>query len=145
MNDGKPSLYEMLLRGFRGGLCLHEVAEHDQLAVSILDNLSGVCNVRAGTLTHLPDLGLPDFSEVLDGVPGSAHDYLGKLRALVLACDPRVLEVDVRLLAGAPPGHLGYTLQVQLEGGGQATFATVAQPGGKLLLRHLKQHYAVAS
>jgi predicted component of type VI protein secretion system len=58
-----PSLYEMLLGNFAGGLELHQVSEENQVVLSVLDNMQRILNCRAGTLSHLPDYGLPDMSK----------------------------------------------------------------------------------
>lgn len=65
----QPSLYEMLLGNFAGGLDLHNVSEENEVILSVLDNMQRILNCRAGTLTHLPDYGLPDMSKILQGMP----------------------------------------------------------------------------
>ena len=65
MPELTPSLYELLLQNFAGELDLHQVAEEDQLTLSVLDNLQRILNSLAGTLSHLPDYGLPDMSLIL--------------------------------------------------------------------------------
>ncbi len=62
-DTSSPSLYEQLLGNFTGGLDLHQVSDENQVILSVLDNMQRILNCRAGTLSHLPDYGLPDMSK----------------------------------------------------------------------------------
>lgn len=85
-----PSLYEMLTGNFTGGLDLHQVSEQNQVILSVLDNMQRILNCRAGTLAHLPDYGLPDMTKILQGMPGTAHELMGILSAVLLKYEPRL-------------------------------------------------------
>ncbi|MED5609061.1 MULTISPECIES: type VI secretion system baseplate subunit TssE [Pseudomonas] len=139
MSEVNPSLYELLLQNFSGELDLHRVREEDQVVLSVLDNLQRILNCRAGSLSHLPDYGLPDMSQILQGLPGSAHGLIETLRATLLRHEPRLAAIRVELLPQTRPGHLEYALEVTLRSGAHATFGTTLAPEGKVLLRHLKQ------
>jgi type VI secretion system protein len=67
----RPSLYDILLGNFSGGLPLHAVGENTQVILSVLDNMQRILNTRAGSLKHLPDYGLPDMTKILQGMPGN--------------------------------------------------------------------------
>ncbi|CDF84147.1 type VI secretion system baseplate subunit TssE [Pseudomonas sp. QL9] len=139
MGEQNPSLYELLLQNFSGELDLHRVREEDQPILSVLDNLQRILNGRAGTLAHLPDLGLPDMSHILQGLPGTAHGLIETMRTTLLKYEPRLASVHIELLPQQRPGHLEYALNVELRGGARATFGTTLAPEGKVLLRHLKR------
>lgn len=134
-----PSLYELLLQNFSGELDLSQVREEDQPMLSVLDNLQRILNCRAGTLSHLPDYGLPDMSQILQGMPGSAHGLMATMTAMLLQYEPRLASVQVVLLPQVLPGHLEYSLEVELRDGARASFGTTLEPQGKVLVRHLKQ------
>ena len=85
MPDLNPSLYETLLQNFDGDLGLHQVNEEDQHTLSVLDNLQRILNSRAGTLAHLPDYGLPDMGQILQGLPGSAHVLMRAMQPFSVA------------------------------------------------------------
>ncbi|VFS79595.1 type VI secretion system lysozyme-like protein [Raoultella planticola] len=85
-----PSLYEMLTGHFTGGLAVNQVSEENQVILSVLDNMLRVLNCRAGTLAHLPDYGLPDMTRILQGMPGSAHELMATLSAVLLKYEPRL-------------------------------------------------------
>ncbi len=139
MTELNPSLYEMLLQNFDGELDLYRVGEEDQHTLSVLDNLQRILNSRAGTLSHLPDYGLPDMGLILQGLPGSAHGLMRTMADTLLKYEPRLAAVNIELLPQALPGHLEYALDVQLKGGEQVTFGTTLAPEGKVLVRHLKR------
>lgn len=139
VSEQNPSLYELLLQNFSGELDLHQVREEDQPLLSVLDNLQRILNCRAGTLSHLPDYGLPDMSQILHGMPGSAHGLMATMAGMLLKYEPRLAAVQVDLLAQTRPGHLEYSLEVELRDGSRATFGTTLAPEGKALVRHLKQ------
>lgn len=142
MSELNPSLYEMLLQNFDGELGLHQVSEADQPTLSVLDNLQRILNSRAGTLSHLPDYGLPDMGLILQGLPATAHGLMSTLTNTLLKYEPRLAAVNIELLPQTLPGHLEYALDVQLKGGEHMSFGTTLAPGGKVLVRHLKrQHY----
>ena len=135
----QPSVYEMLLGNFTGGLDLHHVSEENQVISSVLDNMQRILNCRAGTLSHLPDYGLPDMSKILQGMPGSAHALLTTLSATLLKYEPRLKSLNVVLLPQSEPGHLEYAIDAELKGFGLVRYGTAFMPEGRVLMRHLKQ------
>ncbi|WP_039058492.1 type VI secretion system baseplate subunit TssE [Enterobacter sp. Bisph1] len=138
----RPSLYEMLYGNVAGGLDLHQVSEENQLILSVLDNMQRILNCRAGTLAHLPDYGLPDMSRILQGMPGTAHQLISTLSAVLLKYEPRLKKIDVVLLDQTTPGELRYAIDAELKGIGLVRYGTDFMPEGRVLLRHLKQqHY----
>lgn len=139
MTELNPSLYEMLLQNFDGELDLYRVGEEDQHTLSVLDNLQRILNSRAGTLSHLPDYGLPDMGLILQGLPATAHGLMGTMADTLLKYEPRLVAVNIELLQQAQAGHLEYALDMQLNGGKRVTFGTTLAPEGKVLVRHLKR------
>ncbi|QXH59819.1 type VI secretion system baseplate subunit TssE [Pseudomonas azerbaijanorientalis] len=139
MTEFNPSLYETLLQNFNGDLDLHQVSEEDQHSLSVLDNLQRILNSRAGALAHLPDYGLPDMGQILQGLPGSAHQLMGIMQDTLIKYEPRLATVNIELLEQTLPGHLEYSLDVLLKSGRQITFGTTVAPEGKVLVRHLKR------
>lgn len=140
--DNTPSLYEILYGNFTGGLDLNHVNEQDQAILSVLDNMQRILNCRAGTLAHLPDYGLPDMTKILQGMPGSAHELMGTLSAVLLKYEPRLKSISVILLEQAIPGELRYAIDAELKGVGLVRYGTEFMPEGRIFIRHLKQqHY----
>ncbi|RYJ11705.1 MULTISPECIES: type VI secretion system baseplate subunit TssE [Rahnella] len=143
-NSRSPSLYEMLLGNFAGGLDLHNVSEENQVILSVLDNMQRILNCRAGTLTHLPDYGLPDMSKILQGMPGTAHSLLTTLSGTLLKYEPRLRKINVILLPQSTPGHLEYAIDAELKDLGLVRFGTEFMPEGRVLMRHMKQQNYVS-
>ncbi|KFK96616.1 MULTISPECIES: type VI secretion system baseplate subunit TssE [unclassified Serratia (in: enterobacteria)] len=134
-----PSLYEQLLGNFASGLELHAVSEEEQVILSVLDNMQRILNCRAGTLSHLPDYGLPDMSKILQGMPGTAHSLLVTLSDTLLKYEPRLKSLTVVLLPQTTPGYLEYGIDAELQGRGLVRFGTAFMPEGQVIIRHLKQ------
>ncbi|CAM7235648.1 type VI secretion system baseplate subunit TssE [Klebsiella michiganensis] len=123
-------------------LDLHQVSEENQVILSVLDNMQRILNCRAGTLAHLPDYGLPDMTKILQGMPGTAHELMGKLSTVLLKYEPRLQRLTVVLLEQTQPGELRYAIDAELKGVGLVRYGTEFMPEGKILIRHMKQqHY----
>jgi len=136
------SLCEMLYGNFVGDLDLQNISEENQVILSVLDNMQRVLNCRAGTLAHLPDYGLPDMTNILQGMPGTAHELMSALSAVLLKYEPRLKKINVILLDQHIPGELRYAIDAELKGVGLVRYGTEFMPEGRVLLRHLKQqHY----
>lgn len=133
------SLYEMLAGNFTDELDLHLVTEGDQVILSVLDNMRRILNCRAGTLSHLPDYGLPDMSAVLQGMPGTAHSLMTTLSYTLLKYEPRLKSIEVVLLPETLPGYLDYAIDAELKGIGLVRYGTEFAPEGRVLIRHLKK------
>ena len=144
MTERSPSLYEMLLQNFDGELDLHHVSEDDQHTLSVLDNLQRILNSRSGTLSHLPEYGLPDMGTVLQGLPATAQTLMTTMQQTLLKYEPRLAAVNIEMLPQTLPGHLDYALNAQLKSGEHLTFGTTLAPEGRVLVRHLKQQNYLA-
>ncbi|WP_380024019.1 type VI secretion system baseplate subunit TssE [Enterobacter hormaechei] len=135
----RPSLYDMLYGNFAGELDLHSVSEENQLILSVLDNMQRILNCRAGTLAHLPDYGLPDMTKILQGMPGTAHQLITTLSAVLLKYEPRLSRINVVMQEQIQPGELRYAIDAELKGVGLVRYGTEFMPEGRVLIRHLKQ------
>jgi len=135
----RPSLYETLFGNFAGGLDLNSVSEENQLILSVLDNMQRILNCRAGTLAHLPDYGLPDMTKIIQGMPGTAHQLIATLSAVLLKYEPRLSKITVVMLDQRQPGELRYAIDAELKGIGLVRYGTEFMPEGRVLIRHLKQ------
>ncbi|MEB7922652.1 type VI secretion system baseplate subunit TssE [Atlantibacter hermannii] len=105
----------------------------------VLDNMQSILNCRAGTLAHLPDYGLPDMTKILQGMPGTAHQLITTLSAVLLKYEPRLSKITVVMLEQTQPGELRYAIDAELKGIGLVRYGTEFMPEGKILIRHMKQ------
>ncbi|MDX7136920.1 type VI secretion system baseplate subunit TssE [Enterobacter hormaechei] len=129
-----PLLYEMLSGNFSGGLSLNQVSEQNQVILSVLDNMQRILNCRAGTLAHLPDM-----TKILQGMPGTAHQLITTLSAVLLKYEPRLSRINVVMQEQIQPGELRYAIDAELKGVGLVRYSTEFMPEGRVLIRHLKQ------
>ena len=134
-----PSLYEMLSGNFSGGLNLNQVSVQNQVILSVLDNMQRILNCRAGTLAHLPDYGMPDMTKILQGMPGTAHQLITTLSAVLLKYEPRLNRINVVMQEQIQAGELRYAIDAELKGVGLVRYGTEFMPEGRVLIRHLKQ------
>ena len=134
-----PSLYEMLSGNFSGGLNLNQISEQNQVILSVLDNMQRILNCRAGTLAHLPDYGMPDMTKILQGMPGTAHQLITTLSAVLLKYEPRLSRINVVMQEQIQAGELRYAIDAELKGVGLVRYGTEFMPEGRVLIRHLKQ------
>lgn len=137
--NNTPSLYDMLTGNFTGGLDLNQVSEENQVILSVLDNMQRILNCRAGTLAHLPDFGVPDMTKILQGMPGTAHELMSTLSAVLLKYEPRLKKIAIVILSQETPEELRYAIDAELNGIGLVRYGTAFQPEGRVLLRHLRQ------
>lgn len=139
------SLYEVLFGNFTGGLGLHEVSENDQVILSVLDNIQRILNCRAGTLTHLPDYGMPDMNGILNGMPASSHLLKSLLSDVLLKYEPRLKSINVLIPEQVKPGELNYIIEAVLKDNGLVLYGTEFRPDGKILIRHLRQQQYISA
>lgn len=135
----RPSLYEILYGNFTGDLDLHQLSEENQIILSVLDNMQRILNCRAGTLAHLPDYGLPDMTQILQGLPGTAHQVMAILSGVLLKYEPRLKSIKVAMLEQTLPGELRYAIDAELKGLGLVRYGTEFMPQGRVLIRHMRQ------
>ncbi|WP_350262646.1 type VI secretion system baseplate subunit TssE (plasmid) [Pantoea sp. BJ2] len=135
----QPSLYELLKGSFSGGLALNRVAEQDQVILSVLDNMQRILNTRAGSLSHIPDYGLPDMTRILQGMPTTAHQLLHTLSEVLLKYEPRLRHIDVVILEQSMPGELRYGIEAKFKEVGLVRYGTEFAPEGKVIIRHLRE------
>lgn len=139
MDRKSPSLYEILTGNFTGDLSLDVVNEEDQVILSVLDNIQRILNARAGTVSHLPDYGLPDMTKILQGMPGTAHQLISTLSLVLLKYEPRLNGIQVTMQEQESPGHLRYSIDAELQDLGVVRYGTDFTPEGRVLIRHLKK------
>lgn len=134
-----PSLYEMLTLNFSDELSIEQTNPQEQVILSVMDNIQRILSSRRGAITHLEDYGLPDFSQVLQGLPASAHQLIDDITQTVLRYEPRLSEIKVSLLPAEAIGFLRYSLTLKIESLGEVEYQTEFTPEGRVVLRHLRK------
>ena len=91
----EASVYDILRGTFGDGRRLASVSPGTWRERSILSNLDRLMNTRRGALSHLPDFGLPDLSDVYRDMPGSIAELQRSIEASVETFEPRLRRVRV--------------------------------------------------
>jgi type VI secretion system protein len=91
----EASLYDVLRGTFIDGRRLASVSRETWRERSIISNLDRLMNTRRGALSHLPDYGLPDLSDVYRDMPGSIIELQGAIESAVETYEPRLRRVRV--------------------------------------------------
>lgn len=91
----KAGLYDVLIGQFGDGRRVETVAEADHEVLSIISNLNYLFNTRAGSLSHLPDYGLPDITEIYRDIPDSVVKLQTAIKRAAEKYEPRLRRVRV--------------------------------------------------
>ena len=106
---------------------------------SVLANLSAVLNSRAGCAETRPDLGVPDFNDLVGQFPDAIHIIARAVKAQIERFEPRLTTVGVRHVEDPDnPLHLVFEIHAALKLGGEQsrlTFETVLGDDGFLKVR----------
>ena len=74
----------------------HALTAEAQLDESIRGHLQVLLNSRQGSITHMPDYGLPDLSELYAELPDSLTSFSAAVAACIQRYEPRLNHVTVR-------------------------------------------------
>ncbi len=130
-----PALYELLLGSFADGTPLEAFDEKSQTIFSVMDNIQYVLNTRAGSLSHLPEYGLPDLTSIYRDLPASAHKLKRMIETTLLRYEPRLQAVEIELKVPDDEAMLSYTLICHLKQAGLVRFGTWFMPDGRVKLK----------
>lgn len=61
------------------------------LIKSVQSHLTHLLNTRKGSLSYLPDYGLPDLHEIYQNLPGSIAQLIKALTELIQKYEPRIV------------------------------------------------------
>lgn len=63
---------------------------------SIRTHLIRLLNSRCGSLTHLPDYGLPDVTEIYQGLPYSIDALIDAIKNTIEKYEPRLHNISIK-------------------------------------------------
>lgn len=106
---------------------------------SVLANLTDVLNARAGTAETRPDLGVPDFNDLVGQFPDAIHVIARAVKAQIERFEPRLRAVTVRHVPD-PQNPLSLVFEIQaamrlLDEESRLTFETVLANDGYVRVR----------
>jgi type VI secretion system protein len=126
------SLFERLAGLYADGTPVDVVPVSQRRAKSIADHLHRLFNTRQGTVSHLPDYGLPDISEIYRKLPGSLKELEETLVMLTTKYEPRLERVRIRpVMASEKDFRLTFEMSAVIKGGERimlkTSFATTGE------------------
>jgi type VI secretion system protein len=107
---------------------------------SVLANLKDVLNSRAGCAETRPDLGVPDFNDLVGKFPDAIHIIARSVKEQIDRFEPRLSSVSVRHVEDPDnPLNLVFEIHAALKVGdaqGRVTFETVLGDDGFMQVRN---------
>jgi type VI secretion system protein len=94
-------LFEALRGRFLSGDKISDVPPNQRLYQSIIDHLTCLLNTRRGSISYLPDYGLPDISGVYRNMPDSINVLKQSMKETIEKYEPR-MKKPVRLVEQEP-------------------------------------------
>lgn len=111
----------------------------DELRKSVCNNLERILNSRAGMAPACSSYGLPDFSQIVNGVPARARDIEDSLRRCIAEYEPRIRHIEVQHVPDAHgPMTACFRIRASVVGGKNAEeiwFETVVVSSGRVRLK----------
>lgn len=94
----KAGLFESLTGRFSDGTPLDSLPESQLKTRSIIDHLSRLLNTRAGSISHLLDYGIPEFSELYHSTPVGIRRLQIAIKRTVEKYEPRLKNIRVDVM-----------------------------------------------
>lgn len=137
------SLYDTLFGFFESGSIVSDTDDKMQTIISVKDNIGRILNSRAGSISHLPDYGLPDMANIYQALPTSAYGLMRAMQTTLLKYEPRLSAVEIALQDNDDTMVLTYELTCHFKEGGLVKYGTYFMPDGKaeLSYTHKKVSY----
>lgn len=89
------ALFEILTGRFQCGKKINKNISSDDIIHSVKDHLTRLLNARKDSLSHMPDYGLPDITQLYQGLPYSQSELSDSIQNLILKYETRLNEVSV--------------------------------------------------
>lgn len=103
-----------------------------QISASICLHLTRLLNSRQGSLSHLPDYGLPDIAEIYRGLPYSINHLITAITKTIEKFEPRFKRVLVtHQPLDAHDSILYLQIQGHIQGDKKIQFDTYFLSGGE--------------
>lgn len=124
-------LLEVFTQRWIDGTLIGAVDNESTAVRSIQDHLSRLLNARQGVLSHLPDYGLPDITELYGDLPYTVMQLQMAIELCVEKYEPRLKYVEIHALPDdRAKGVVIFEIQAILQDGEHATFHTYLTSDG---------------
>ena len=111
-----PNEYSLFQRFGNEGQPVHSTDSNQQaLMESIKVNLQQMLNVREGSVSALPDYGMPDFNDLVYEFPDAIYQLQVAIKMFLLKYEPRLDDVVVRYVPdSSQPLQLKYRISIHI-------------------------------
>ena len=128
----RESLFEKISGQYADGTPVTAVPAEKRYIKSICDHLCRLLNTRQGTLSHIPDYGMPDIAEIYRGLPGSLVDLQNTVTRVVEKYEPRLEKVKVRNVSFDPlNSRIDFELSAVIKNSGRVVITTTFASTGE--------------
>ncbi len=125
----KTGLFECLTGKFLDGNPVESVPAGYQKTKSIMDHLFRLLNTRRGSIQHLADYGIPEFSEIYRSTPEGIRRLKEAIRDTVKKYETRLKNVQVEALESeGNSGNIFFVISAEIIEGPEVMFHTVLIP-----------------
>ncbi len=139
-----PNEYSLFQRLGREGRPVYSTGSNQQaLMESIHVNLKQMLNVREGSVSALPDYGMPDFNDLVYEFPDAIYQLQLAIKIFLLKYEPRIDDVLVSYVPdSSQPLQLKYRVSVHIKSKGDSQdntfeFETVITGSGQAFISTL--------
>ncbi len=123
----EAGLIDVILGHFLDGQAVADEDSAHRKLRSIIDNLSRLFNTRRGSISHIPDYGLPDISQVYRDLPYSIDGLRAAIKQVVEKYEPRLRRVRVEQQQGREGDYemrVSFIVSGELQQGQKVQFQT---------------------
>lgn len=127
------SFIEKITGVFQDGTELKSVSLETRLLKSVGDHLFRLFNTRQGSLSHLPDYGIPDVAQIYRGLPASFNELKKTILILINKYEPRLEKVQIQARPFSPLDmNVSFAVTGYLKSGQSVIFNTGFASTGKV-------------
>lgn len=114
--------------------------DRQSMIESVKSNLQQMLNVREGSVSSLPDYGMPDFNDLVYEFPDAIYQLQMAIKQFLLKYEPRIEDVLVSYVPdNSQPLQLKYQVDVRLKfapmDAGDFQFETVITGSGQAFVK----------
>ena len=134
----EQSLFERLQNPDEGGEYKLKINIH-KAADSVLAHLRNMLNTRQGSVSSLPDYGLPDFNDIANDFPDAIFEVRRIIKQSIESYEPRLSRVKVDYVKDEEnPLSMRYEITAQMNLGDENAnvwFETTLDSAGRVKVR----------
>jgi type VI secretion system protein len=128
----RESLFEKLSNQYADGTSVAVVPPEKRQLKSICDHLIRLLNTRQGTLSHLPDYGMPDIAEVYRGLPASLDELKNTIVHVVEKYEPRLEKIRIADVSFDPlKSRIAFKINAMIKNRGHIVITTTIASTGQ--------------